>query len=76
MPTLSQIQQHAKRYGPDHVMEAAAELDFSFDDLVKLQTFLDKLEVEKKGKWAKKHRLTVEERVERLLGIDNSPEAA
>lgn len=57
-------------------MEAAIEFDFDFDDLVKLQTFLDKLIADKQGKWAKKHRLTVEERVMRLLGHDDEPEAA
>lgn len=77
---LAKLKRHADRYGPEGVMEAARTAsDFhdgqlEFDELVELQTHIDGLSAG--DKWAKKHRLSAETRVKRLLGIDETEAAA
>jgi hypothetical protein len=75
---MTGLLKHANRFGADGIMETAA--DFYYDgaltyaDVVTIQEKLDALEREALKKWAPKRRLTVEERVNRLLGIE--PEEA
>ena len=72
---LKKLKTHAKKFGDEGVMQAGVEVDLSFAQLVELQKFIDNLAAQKQGAWAKKHRLTVETRVKRLLGIEEEEAA-
>lgn len=71
---------HASIYGTDQVLEAAIDDGLAFNELCALLVALDKLpQYQPKPKfWAPaKHRLTVEQRVRRALGLDEpEPDAA
>ena len=63
--TLDDLKRHADKFGPEGVMEVAAERLVQ-DELHDLLRHLDGIE-KRKNPWAGRRRLTVEERVERLL---------
>jgi hypothetical protein len=71
---LDGLKLHAKRYGTDGVMQAGVELDLTYAQLCQLQTHIDGIVAQ--NKYAKKTRLSVETRVNRLLGIEEEDEAA
>jgi len=43
-PTLAQLEKHAERFGPEHVMETAIDLNYSLDALIRLQDACDRAE--------------------------------
>lgn len=69
MTALARLKRHVDRYGPESVMETGAE-SLDFDELCELQRHVDEDERRRQGRWAKNHRLSVEERVRRLLGVE------
>lgn len=73
MASISEFKKHAKRYGTEGVMNAAIELGYDFDALCDLQAQLDAIDADharaKRFGVEKRHRLTVETRVRRLLGL-------
>ena len=68
------LEAHAKKFGPEGVMETGVDLGLSVDQLVRLQKAIDKIEEQRdRGRrfsTYKKPRLTAEVRVKRLLGIE------
>jgi hypothetical protein len=76
---IAGLEKHAKRYGMDGIMETARDYWqvglLETADVVTIQENLDELERETLKKWAPKRRLSVEERVNRLLGIDPEEDA-
>lgn len=74
------LEKHAKKYGADGIIETAADYyhdgRLTLADVVTVQENLDALERETLKKWAPKRRLTAEERVNRLLGIEPEEGAA
>ena len=86
-PMVGDFVKHAERFGTEGVMETAAECGHSFDALVRLQDAVDRIEAEhgREGKFIRHNRLgrrvqvrpkrtTAEERVKRLLGIEEEEE--
>jgi hypothetical protein len=76
---IAGLKKHAKRYGADGIMETAADFfhdgRMTFNDVIEMQEHLDALEREALKKWAPNRRLTVEERVNRVLGIEPEEDA-
>lgn len=76
---LNPYLKHARKFGTEGVMETAAESRVPHPLLCELLTALDEIEAQqarsKKFGSVKTHRLTVEERVNRLLGIEATEEA-
>ena len=75
---MEDLKKHADKFGGEGVIDAAVGAFhlgyFSETDVIEVQTHLDKSR--KKSPWEGKKRLTVETRVQRLLGIDRSQEDA
>ena len=73
---MEDLKKHADKFGGEGVIDAAATAYhfgyFSETDVIEVQKHLDKSR--KKTPWEGKKRLTVETRVQRLLGIDRSQE--
>ena len=67
---LEAFKHQASKYGEDGCMETAAELGMSYNDLCLLQKHIDS----NRPRHAPKHRLSVETRVKRILGIDPNEE--
>jgi hypothetical protein len=64
---------HARKNGPECVMQSAVELGLGQSNLIRLQTAIDNLPTRKVGRveiHKTRHRLSAETRVKRLLGID------
>lgn len=75
MYDIAPLARHARRYGTDCIMDTAVEFGFAHGELCSLLVVCD--EVDRKAvRFPKKHRLTVEQRVDRLLGIEDEKEAA
>lgn len=76
--TVEQLLSHAKKFGSEGVIETAMDAKFSFEQLVRLLTGLDKVDKERdaarvaRGHYStwKKPRKSAEDRVKRLLGIE------
>jgi len=72
--TLKALKKHADRYGYDGVMETAVDLGLNEEQLIELQEHID--EIVSRDRWAPKRRLSAETRVRRLLGVEESEDAA
>lgn len=71
-PTLARFKRHVELNGTDAVMETAVRY-LDFEDAVALQGFVDEKELEalpKKLRSRRRHRTTPEQRVKKLLGIE------
>jgi len=73
---LEQLLKHARKYGPEGVVDAAVQLRLGLDVVTALIQELDKLERETHGRWATKHRITAEDRARRAMGLPDSKDAA
>ncbi len=71
---LKNLKHHAKRYGPEYVMEAGLHFELSFKELVELQKYADEVAATR-NKYAPKPRLSAETRVKRLLGEEEGEAA-
>lgn len=66
--TVQTLTKHAERYGTEFVMESALEEGLHFADLVQLQKNLDEIEGKRTRK--PKPRISAENRVKKLIGLD------
>lgn len=66
--TVETLTKHARKYGPEFVMDAGIEAGLSQRHLVQLQKNLDAIEDSKLRKPPR--RISAELRVKRLLGIE------
>ena len=66
--TADSLAKHARRFGTEGVIETALEARLPFQELVRLQTDLD--EIDSTRRFHKKPRKTAEERIKKLLGIE------
>lgn len=70
----------ARRFGTDCILETGVEMGLTFDELVTLQTELFTIEDEianaRRFSRAKKRRVTPEQAVRRLLGLDDEEEGS
>jgi len=73
--TVEQLEKHARRFGTEGVMVTAIEAGLSFEGLVRLQTTLDEIEAAAR-RYPKRTRKTAEQKVRKLLGIEEEPSAA
>ena len=78
-PTLKELCDQAKRFGPDQVAETAAQWRYSVEEVARVIEACDEAEhaiAKKKSRYAtrKKHKLSYEERAKRLLGITDEEE--
>lgn len=71
---ISQLKKHARRFGTESVMDAAVEVGLTLEQLIELQKFVDEVDDEaaraRRFHRPKKRKLTAEQRVKRLLGIE------
>lgn len=77
LTTLAEFQAHAKKYGTESVMEVAIEAGLSHDQLCSLLKTCDDVEAKaaKRFQTPRKRRLTVKQRVDRLLGLEEDGSA-
>lgn len=74
---LEQLAAHAKKYGSDGIMETGIEAGLSFKKLCDLLKACDAADLARAGRYSKppKRKHTIEQRVKRLLGIEESEES-
>lgn len=68
--TVDQLVRHARRFGTEGVIDAAVDGHLPFEELVRLQEHLDEIDQEKRGRRYVKPRKTAEQRIKKLLGIE------
>lgn len=68
--TVEKLVRHAQRFGTEGVIDTAVEGRVPFEELVRLLTALDEIDQNQRGRRYVKPRKTVEERVKKLLGIE------
>ena len=73
--TVEQLEHHARRFGTEGVMDVALRARLSFEGLVRLQTTLDEIDAAAR-RYPKRTRKTPEQKVRKLLGIEEETSAA
>lgn len=75
-PRLEGLCRHAKRFGSEGVMETGIEEGLTIAELCTLLEACDEADRSARSYVKTKKRLTVEQRVRRLLGLEDEEESA